>query len=578
MAMKTTTVEKRSIGLQANISPPFIPGHDKSAPDADTSKGHVRQLFTTSATSSGVTPGKQAPGDPHMDATSGTPKKPDTPNGDWTLSVGRRRNNRKVTKDISSPSYLEKQSGEQPSKGQQSQYHGNSTSQIGHSDGRSLLVQLGPGWSSAFQVVTQLNKQYPNLTNQYTTTLNSRGERLILAHSQEAHNAIKGITTLAGKAVEFLEHRAKNTNYSYVIYGVPQDFESDIFLGIEGIHTVELLTDPSRRIHSYRVSSSQPQPEFVSIKGYQPFETRTFVRQPDRCTNCHLWGHLNRNCTYDARCYYCGLEPHPREYPCTQAKQKTKLCINCQGNHATAYKGCSSRTSIYRQAMAKMRRQSDYRSRLANTPQHHSPSAHSHDTDSYSTRYTSPAPDSGRSKGTTHTPSSTCHTPTHVDTRTDDDSAINSEEDQPQQPALKSQVANQIYRLLTFTQSLCQQMALLVHMVEYLPTSFLQDTKSLLRERFDTDLPDWFHNTAMLFQRGPNSTRSRDSFHRHTGDKSGSKSSTVTNSTKEDIIYQAISQQVQQGIQDIRKNTEHGTDRDFQITLRLPHHLWQDQE
>ena len=73
--------------------------------------------------------------------------------------------------------------------------------------------------------------------------------------------------------------------------------------------------------------------------------TRPFVPDPLLCLRCRNWGHPGANCRRPPRCYHCGrIGPHsaPLGFACCPPPS-IKKCINCEGEHFPAYKGCPAR-------------------------------------------------------------------------------------------------------------------------------------------------------------------------------------------------------------------------------------------
>ena len=57
-----------------------------------------------------------------------------------------------------------------------------------------------------------------------------------------------------------------------------------------------------------------------------------------QCYNCQCFGHLAKTCTSKQKCLICG-ENHSHK-GCPSRESRKPRCANCNGPHATSYKGC----------------------------------------------------------------------------------------------------------------------------------------------------------------------------------------------------------------------------------------------
>ncbi|MCP3662596.1 MAG: hypothetical protein GY696_08895 [Gammaproteobacteria bacterium] len=66
----------------------------------------------------------------------------------------------------------------------------------------------------------------------------------------------------------------------------------------------------------------------------RPYEQK---RIPVRCYKCQAFGHVASACTVGERCPHCG-GPHTRS-ECPESVERAS-CVNCNGDHSSAWKGC----------------------------------------------------------------------------------------------------------------------------------------------------------------------------------------------------------------------------------------------
>ncbi len=73
--------------------------------------------------------------------------------------------------------------------------------------------------------------------------------------------------------------------------------------------------------------------------GCMHFKCRAFEQKriPVRCYKCQAFGHVASACTVEERCPRCG-GPHARSECPKQAEPA--CCVNCKGEHSSAWKGC----------------------------------------------------------------------------------------------------------------------------------------------------------------------------------------------------------------------------------------------
>lgn len=72
--------------------------------------------------------------------------------------------------------------------------------------------------------------------------------------------------------------------------------------------------------------------------GYMSYEVRPFIPPPLRCYKCQKYGHIAAVCKGKQRCGRCAGE---HEYGKCEEGARLKCC-NCEGEHASAYRGCEA--------------------------------------------------------------------------------------------------------------------------------------------------------------------------------------------------------------------------------------------
>lgn len=71
---------------------------------------------------------------------------------------------------------------------------------------------------------------------------------------------------------------------------------------------------------------------------------RSTAKKLTQCHNCQAWGHSSINCHRQPRCVKCTEHHSTADCP-RKEKAGTAKCINCDGDHAANYRGCSAHKS-----------------------------------------------------------------------------------------------------------------------------------------------------------------------------------------------------------------------------------------
>ena len=80
--------------------------------------------------------------------------------------------------------------------------------------------------------------------------------------------------------------------------------------------------------------NGQTIPEHIDI-GYLKARTRPYIPNPQRCFQCHKFGHTKNSCKGKAVCAGCGEEGHVVDDCDNEPK-----CVNCEGDHYATSKDC----------------------------------------------------------------------------------------------------------------------------------------------------------------------------------------------------------------------------------------------
>ena len=67
---------------------------------------------------------------------------------------------------------------------------------------------------------------------------------------------------------------------------------------------------------------------------------KPYVPLPLRCSKCQRFGHHAANCCRKQRCVRCGQEHDLDQCP-TKDNSDQITCVNCNGQHSAAYRGCT---------------------------------------------------------------------------------------------------------------------------------------------------------------------------------------------------------------------------------------------
>lgn len=165
----------------------------------------------------------------------------------------------------------------------------------------------------------------------------------------------------------------KKTVFRYVIHDVPEYITSDDIIAETGAQNATRLlkrvSDKLLPTNSFIVSFNEVHPHDIYI-GFKRFKCRIFYDAPRRCQKCQRFGHKSDTCRRKLTCPRCANSHHFSECPIKTLQDGTigdadKLrCINCNGNHGAAFKGCP----IYRKFLEEMRINTKRKTGLISSP------------------------------------------------------------------------------------------------------------------------------------------------------------------------------------------------------------------
>jgi len=110
------------------------------------------------------------------------------------------------------------------------------------------------------------------------------------------------------------------------------------------------------------VSFRESVPDHVYI-GCLRYKVRPYVPQPMRCVKCQGYGHTATHCKRQTRCVRCG-KGHTIEH-CPVKDDLTKaVCVNCNGQHSAAFRGCSRYQEVSKALKVSVESKVSYRDAL----------------------------------------------------------------------------------------------------------------------------------------------------------------------------------------------------------------------
>jgi hypothetical protein len=206
-----------------------------------------------------------------------------------------------------------------------------------------IKIKSSKQWTSDFEVLMSLNRIFPGMKFQVRHT--KEGATLIRTTSEDTRDKILHLEILEMKPVHFELLTAPTRKLRYVITKVPFQIPEKYFEEVHGFSEVRRLMKGDAKTQSLVFTATEKPPSEVSVPYYHIMPIRPYVPDPPQCFRCHKWNHTMKFCKARPRCYHCG-KPGPKDAPphfvCCK-KTETPTCINCQGSHNPAYKGCPAR-------------------------------------------------------------------------------------------------------------------------------------------------------------------------------------------------------------------------------------------
>jgi hypothetical protein len=249
----------------------------------------------------------------------------------WETVKGKKRSRHNSPEEISHPEEITQE--QRPAPAPQARPH-------------TIQVVKTEAWKSEFDILMSLNKERPELDFEVRHTRD--GATLLKTTSLEMRDSILLIEELQKKPVKFTLMAPPTRNLRYVITNVPSQIPDFYFQETFGFTDVKRISKGEEKTRAVLFTSTQTPPTEIRVPFYRPMPIRRYVPEPAQCFKCHRWNHTIKVCRSRPRCYYCGKQgpkDAPAHYVCCKKPEQPK-CINCQGSHNPAYKGCPSRINM----------------------------------------------------------------------------------------------------------------------------------------------------------------------------------------------------------------------------------------
>lgn len=206
-------------------------------------------------------------------------------------------------------------------------------------------IKIGDSWSSTMEAILALSKDSPDMD--VKTQMNRNGGYMLVTTNVVTKNRLIKIKKIKNKEITFELLPEIKPVYRYVISGVPFTVPEEHFVDIYGITNAQRIYhgsgDNKIKTRAILLVASNELPDKIRV-GFGPYlPVQRYIPQPPLCFHCYRWNHVNTQCKFSQRCYKCG-KSHTTE-TCKAANPITH-CLNCNGSHSTAYKGCPARLEI----------------------------------------------------------------------------------------------------------------------------------------------------------------------------------------------------------------------------------------
>jgi len=172
----------------------------------------------------------------------------------------------------------------------------------------------------------------------------------ILAQNESQKNKLLKLTNLCGSNVTVsLPYSISNPRHSLpvqkevaflvkgVVHGIEETEEnlSELAKAIGAVQLKRIGNPDTSKTTLITFSQGMDLPPFIQAFGRR-FKVHNYIPKPMRCDNCQRFCHTRSQCPNSVICSRCSGNHLYKDCP----NQDIKRCINCNGNHSAAHKGC----------------------------------------------------------------------------------------------------------------------------------------------------------------------------------------------------------------------------------------------
>ena len=230
-------------------------------------------------------------------------------------------------------------------------------------------------WESERAIITQLQKQYPQLEVSYIGKHNT--SITIKAHNKQSFIVLANISSLNNKTVKFIPKEPYTPTLTSTVLNFPLTSDPKTLISIPQITSVE-------RIHQWDPINKTKNPTTNIKVGYQAlnipsqitldsvtYEIKRYIPAPAVCGKCCRIGHQAHTCKSTSQtCHICS-GPHPKK---SCPNPTNKKCLNCGNAHSANYRGCPAIKAAAHQISTSINPQPLMKIRVPRYPLVHHPS------------------------------------------------------------------------------------------------------------------------------------------------------------------------------------------------------------
>ena len=201
----------------------------------------------------------------------------------------------------------------------------------------STLIISCPDQNIAKANPIELKKEFNNLLGHLPPIRPSKN-CIIVTVDQEDFRKIKAVKNLGKFRIKSSEPNVPKQNKA-IIHAVPVAITEEEILQELRQHKVSQVKRLGTKQKTESVVLTFPSESFPPVVeiGCYKYKTKTFIPKPTRCYNCQQFGHVAKFCVNNKRCPKCS-ENHSYE----ECKSVLAKCLNCGGQHSSAFRGCTS--------------------------------------------------------------------------------------------------------------------------------------------------------------------------------------------------------------------------------------------